>query len=189
MAVGLFAILLGFGLGISLAAPPGPVNALIARQASRHGAAGGIRAGIPAPIVDTIYMVLVLFGLPRLVDIARFERVLAAVGAALMLVLAWDTTRHRATGKQLAGPLAVWTVTLSNPFQYAWWITAGTAFLGEQGAWGIAGFVVAIFGWVFGFSLLVARGAQRWDWFAPLVAIVAADLLLTFALVLAARSF
>ena len=38
----------GFALGLSLAGPPGPVNALIAREAVRGGTWAGIRAGYPA---------------------------------------------------------------------------------------------------------------------------------------------
>ncbi len=177
---------LGFALGASLAGPPGPVNALIARESSRHGMAAGVRAGIPAPIVDTAYMVLVLVGLPRLVHLEAVAPWLAAVGALLMAYLAWDTVRLRAGTRQLAGPWAVWAVTLTNPFQYAWWIGAGTTFLGAQGAWGVAGFMVAIFGWVFTFSFLVSRGAQRWQWFPAVLEVVSADLLFLFALQLAA---
>jgi threonine/homoserine/homoserine lactone efflux protein len=179
-----FSLLLGFGLGLSLAAPPGPVNALIAREASRHGMAGGVRAGIPAPIVDSAYMCVVLFGLPRLFDIEAAMPWLAAVGALLMAYLCWDTVRHRSGGRELAGPWAVWAVTLSNPFQYAWWLTAGTAFLAQQGIWGVGGFLLAIFGWVVVFSGLVAQGSRRWESFEPLVAVASADLLLAFGLLL-----
>ncbi|MEA3137167.1 MAG: hypothetical protein QOJ26_172 [Thermoplasmata archaeon] len=178
-------VALGFGLGLSLAIPPGPVNALIAREASRHGALGGIRAGLPAPTLDTVYMLLVVFGLPRLVDLDAAKPWLASVGAVLMLYLAWDTARVRPLAKAApAKAVALWAVTLSNPFQYAWWLSAGATFLGEQGVWGAVGFVVAVFGWVFLLSNLVAHGAQRWPWFTPAMSLLSADLLLVFALLL-----
>ncbi|MES2153511.1 MAG: LysE family transporter [bacterium] len=178
----------GFGLGASLAIPPGPVNALIAREAGRHGTMAGIRAGIPAPIVDTTYMLLVLFGVAHLVDLQAIAPWLAGVGAFLMAYLAWDTVRVRHGVRELPGPWAVWAVTLSNPFQYAWWISAGVTFLAATGAWGIAGFLCAIFGWVVTFSFLVSRGAQKWGWFTPLLEIVSADLLFAFALQLGAAA-
>lgn len=188
MAEPLVAIALGFGLGLSLAVPPGPVNALITREASRGGAWAGIRAGLPAPIVDTGYMLLVLFGLTRLLDLKAMTPWLAVLGAGLMAYFAVDTVRIRqGGGKVLAGPLAVWAVTLSNPFQYAWWLTAGAADLVQQAPWGIIGFLVAIFGWVFVLSNLVAHGAQRWSWFTPAVTLAAADLLLLYAVRLAWR--
>jgi len=185
MAAPLVAILLGFGLGLSLAVPPGPVNALIVREASRHGALGGIRAGLPAPTLDTVYLLLVVVGLPRLVDLDRVAPWLAGIGAALMLYLAWDTARVReASAAPPAKAVSLWAVTLSNPFQYAWWLSAGAAFLAQQGAWGAAGFVVAVFGWVVVLSTLVARGAQRWPWFPPAMTLLSADLLVMFALLL-----
>lgn len=183
----LVAAVLGAGLGLSLAIPPGPVNALIAREASRHGAWGGIRAGLPAPTLDTVYMLLVVFGLPRLIDLDPAKPWLAGIGAVLMLYLAWDTARVRihAAKPPPANALALWAVTLSNPFQYAWWLSAGATFLGEQGVWGAVGFAVAVFGWVFVFSSLVSHGAQRWSWFTPAMTLLSADLLVVFALLLA----
>lgn len=186
MAEPLVAVALGFGLGLSLAVPPGAVNALITREATRGGMWAGVRAGMPAPIVDTAYMLLVLFGLTRLIDIEALTPWLASVGAAVMAYLAWDTVRVRSgEGKQLAGPLAVWAVTLTNPFQYAWWLTAGASDLVATAPWGVLGFLAAIFSWVFVLSFLVAHGAARWTWFTPAVSLLAADLLLVYALRLA----
>ena len=177
---------LGLGLGFSLAAPPGPVNALIARSAAVGGLRGGIRAGLPAPIVDTAYMLLLLFGVSRLVDLESLTPVLATVGAGLMLWLAIQVAAiPKPTGQALAGPGAVWLVTLSNPFQYAWWLSAGAAGLLQLGAFGIAGFLLAIFGWVFAFSWLVAHGALRWTWFPMAIQLLSADLLLVYAIRLA----
>ncbi len=178
----------GLALGLSLAGPPGPVNALIAREAVRGGAWAGVRAGYPAPLMDTVAMLLVLFGLPRVLDVARWAPFLAGVGALLMLYLAWDTVRPRPEPKPLAQG-AVWAVTLSNPFFYAWWPSVGAAFLAATGGWGVVGFLVAIFGWVAGFSFLMAHGAARWPWFGPLVGLLSADGLLAFALLLAVRAF
>lgn len=181
-------VALGFGLGLSLAAPPGPVNALIARSAAVGGLRGGVRAGLPAPIVDTAYMLLVLFGVTRLVDLEALTPWLATVGAALMAWLAVEVAKvHAPGGRQLAGPGAVWMVTLTNPFQYAWWVSAGAVGLLQLGVFGIAGFLCAIFGWVFLFSALVAHGALRWSWFTPAITLLSADLLLLYALQLAWR--
>lgn len=181
----LVAVALGAGLGLSLAIPPGPVNALVVREASRHGAWGGVRAGLPAPTLDTAYMLIVVFGLPRLVDLDAAKPWLAGIGALLMLYLAWDTARVRPPARVAPAKwYALWAVTLGNPFQYAWWLSAGTAFLADQGVWGAIGFVAAVFGWVFALSHLVARGAQSWPWFTPAMTLLSADLLLVFALLL-----
>lgn len=178
----LLALLQGLALGLSLAAPPGPVNALIARETARHGPKAGIRAGLPAPIVDTAYMALVLAGLAAFSGLEAALPWLAGIGAVLLGYLAWSTVRIRGEAKPLAGPWSVWAVTLTNPFQYAWWVSAGAAFMATQGPWGIAGFLIAIFGWVGLFAALVHLGAARWGWFTPLLEIASADLLLVYAL-------
>lgn len=179
-------VLLGFGLGLSLAGPPGPVNALIAREAVQGGWRAGVRAGLPAPIVDTAYMLLVLFGLARLLDLEALASWLAGAGALLMAYFAVQTVKVReGSPKALAGPAAVWLVTLTNPFQYAWWASAGAGDLVQLGAAGLAGFLAAIFGWVFLFSSLVGHGALRWSWFTPAITLLSADLLLLYALRLA----
>lgn len=176
------ALLQGIALGFSLAAPPGPVNALIARESSRHGVAAGIRAGLPAPIVDSVWLILVAFGLPRILDLPALLPWLSGAGALLLGYLAWSTVQPKAGASQLAGPWAVWAVTLTNPFQYAWWATAGAAFTATLGPWGVAGFMLAIFAWVGLFAWLAHRGAQAWPWFTPLLEVLMADLLLVFAL-------
>lgn len=190
IAAALLHLVLGAGLGLSLAAPPGPVNALIAREAGRRGWMAGVRAGLPAPIVDTAYLVVFVLGLPLVLDLEAAAPWLAGVGAVLMAYLAWETVRLRPAGRshEIPGPLAVWAVTLTNPFQYAWWLAAGTTFLGGYGAWGVAGFLVAIFGWVVLFSALVSLGAHRWPWFTMVLEVVSADLLFVFALQLAAAA-
>jgi len=176
----------GLALGLSLAAPPGPVNALITREAARGGAWAGIRSGYPAPVVDTCYMLLVLVGLPRVVDLHRYQLPLALVGGALMLYLALDLARVRPDPKPLPRG-AVWGVTLGNPFQYAWWASAGAAFLAAYGIWGAVGFLAAIYGWVVLYSSAVAHGSVRWSWFAPLASLASADALVAFALLLWAQ--
>lgn len=181
------AVATGLAIGLSLAAPPGPVNALIAREASRNGLLAGIRAGIAAPILDSLFLVLVLAG-ANLLPVERFTPGLAALGAGLMAYLAVTTARARPAATALASPLAVVAVTVTNPFQYAWWVAWGTTQAPQLGAAGVAGFLVAIFGWVIAFSALVRAGALRWDWFEPLVGILSADVLLFFALHLAVQA-
>ncbi len=177
----------GLFLGLSLAVPPGPVNALIARESVRGGPWAGIRAGYPAPLVDTAYMTVVLFGLPRVIDMDRWGVWLAAAGALLMVYLAWATARPHGEPKRISAG-ATWGITLSNPFQYAWWLSTGATFLAATAPWGVLGFLIAIFSWVLVLSYLMAHGAARWTWFTPAITLLSADSLLVFALLLAVRS-
>jgi len=175
----------GLALGLSLAAPPGPVNALITREASRHGVAKGVRAGLPAPLLDTFWLAVVGLGLPRLVDVRPALPWLAAAGAALLAWMALVTVRHREAAPPPASAWSLWAVTATNPFQYAWWATVGIAFVATQGLAGVAGFLLAIFGWVLAYSLLVARGAARWPGLVVGLEVLSADALLVFALQMA----
>jgi threonine/homoserine/homoserine lactone efflux protein len=187
MGLPALSFLAGLALGLTLAIPPGPVNALIAREAARRGAGAAIRAGIAAPIVDTLFMVAVLFGLPRLVDVDTYLRPLALLGAVLMAYLAWATTRPPATAPDKSARAvfaAVFVLSIANPLQIGWWFTAGTALLREQGLFGMLGFFTAIFGWVVVFAEGMARGSRRWSSLEPLVMVVSADLLLAFAILL-----
>jgi threonine/homoserine/homoserine lactone efflux protein len=178
---------MGFGLGLSLAGPPGPVNALIARESVRGGTWAGVKAGYPAPLLDSAALFVVLVGLPRVVDVARWTPLLGGVGALLLLYLAVDIARVRPAPKPVP-PGAVWAVTLSNPFFYAWWPSLGLSLIAPTGPWGVAGFLLAIFGWVASFSFLMSHGAARWAWFAPATEVLAADGLVLFAALLALRA-
>jgi threonine/homoserine/homoserine lactone efflux protein len=185
--MGPLSFLAGLALGLSLAIPPGPVNALIAREASQRGAAAAIRAGLAAPLVDSLYLLAVLFGLPLLVDVRPYLPALALLGAVLMGYFAWATVQPPRAGeppRPQAVFAAVLVLSLANPLQVGWWLTAGTALLREQGPWGMAGFFAAIFGWVFLFAEGMARGARRWESLQPFVVVASADLLLAFALLL-----
>ncbi|MHB8632793.1 MAG: LysE family transporter [Thermoplasmatota archaeon] len=172
----------GLGLGLSLAAPPGPVNALIAREAASRGAWAGIRAGVAAPILDSVFLVVTLVGVSRVVAPSPLW---LALGGLVMAYLAFQTARERATGVPRG---AVVLVTLTNPFQYVWWLSAGVASFAGRGWGSVVGFEMAIFGWVLVLSFLVAYGARRWEWLEPLLAVVCADLLALFSLDLLARA-
>ncbi len=184
----LAAVFLGIGLGISLAAPPGPMNALIAREASRHGAATGIRVGMGAPVADVVYLVILWFGLRTVLDASGWVRGAAGLGALVMLIFAYQTW-FPAPDAQRVGDRPVsfgagFIAAMTNPYQLAWWLSGGFVFLHAQGAWGIGGLLVGIFGWVVVFSWLVAHGAQRWHWFAPAIRIASATILSVFSILL-----
>ncbi len=188
MASLIVAVLLGLGLGLSLAAPPGPMNALIARESSRHGAWAGIRVGMGAPVADVIYLAVLLFGLGDLLDRPVVIRSAAALGALLMAYFAIQTWNGRAGAKASDQPatfVAGLAAALTNPYQVAWWLSGGFVFLQVQGLPGVGGLVAGIFGWVVVFSFLMAHGASRWKWFAPVVAMVSAALLAVFSGLLA----
>jgi threonine/homoserine/homoserine lactone efflux protein len=82
----------------------------------------------------------------------------------------------------------VFLLSATNPYQLAWWASGGVALLARTGWTGAVAFLAAVYAWVLLFAAAMARGAQRWDWFQPLVQVVAADALLAYALRLAVRA-
>lgn len=164
------------------------MNALIARESSRHGAGAGIRMGLAAPVADVLFLAILLVGARFIIPSGDALRVVAGLGALVLTYFAVDTWRSKA--KEEAGDLkpvpfgAAFMAALSNPYQIAWWLTGGFVFLQAQGLWGIAGLLVGIFGWVLAFSWLMAHGARRWSWFTPTVRVVSTLLLAAFAVML-----
>ena len=186
-------VLLGIALGLSLAAPPGPMNALIAREAGRHGAGAGIRVGMGAPVADVLFLVLLLFGLRDILDNGAMIRVAAAAGCLVMGVFAYQTWFPAPSREDSTLPPAQnragFVAALTNPYQIAWWLSGGFVFLQAQGLWGIGGLLMGIFGWVLVFSWLIAHGAQRWTWFAGAIRIASAGLLSLFSVLLLAVAY
>lgn len=181
-------VLLGIALGLSLAAPPGPMNALIARESGRHGVGAGIRVGMGAPVADVVFLAALLFGLRPFLDDPAWTRGAAAAGSVIMFAFAYTTWFP--AGAQEDAPTrpatfgAGFVAALTNPYQVAWWLSGGFVFLEAQGGLGIGGLMVGIFGWVVAFAWLVAHGAQRWSWFAEAVRIGSASLLSLFSVLL-----
>lgn len=155
-------LLAGAALGLSLAAPPGAMNALIADTSRREGALKGIQIGLAAPVADLIYLSLLLLAQPLLEGLGSLARLWALAGGAYMLYLAWGAwkaTRGEPAPARSFGQ--AFLLAISNPFQLLWWLTAGVTFLSLQGPIGLVGFVVGIFSWVAFFSWVAHMGSRK----------------------------
>ena len=62
MPAALVSVLAGAVFGLALAAPPGPMNAVIAEESVVHGWSAGFRAGLGAMSADAVFFVLALLG-------------------------------------------------------------------------------------------------------------------------------
>jgi threonine/homoserine/homoserine lactone efflux protein len=176
----LLAVPVGALLGLSLAAPPGPMNAIIAEESVRGGWMSGFRAGLGAMSADACFFVLALAGLTTLIQAApRIRGVMLGVGGLLMVYFAWGAVRGAredfdSTGNTSAGFQKAFVLALTNPFQIAWWLTGGVALLdpgsvqvagyslpATHGALTILGFFGGILLWISGFpAALVAAGRR-----------------------------
>ncbi|MBB6645791.1 LysE family translocator [Halobellus ruber] len=159
MAATLVTLAAGVVFGIALAAPPGPMNAIIAEESVLRGWFAGFKAGLGAMSADAIFFVLAALGVVAFVE--RFPLLRAAmigVGGVLMLYFAYDAVTDlqssfrgtvdvdagaEATGGAGAGAdgdavadvaagtgfRKAFVLALTNPYQILFWLTIGVGLL------------------------------------------------------------
>jgi threonine/homoserine/homoserine lactone efflux protein len=185
-------------LAWSLAAPPGPINALMAHAAARRGFLAGWVYGLGAITGDMTMLALTAVGVPRVVDAFPWLKLLfALVGAGLMLYFAWSTWRAARRVAQRLGSdeedvpvpwgrefAKAYVVVTTSPYNWGFWLTAGSSMLSRLG-WALAlGFFVGILAWTIVWTGLARAGARRVKRLAEVIAYAAAGVLAVFAVVL-----
>ena len=156
------AFLFGMLLGLSLAAPPGPILAVMAHEAMQNRVRAALMMASGAIFGDAVWLSLAVFGSVTL--FAEYPRVIGALGlfgGSLLLWMAWSTFRaaregfhsRRGNGSFRLGMLTA----LSSPYSFAWWFANGTLLVSSWGLPGIAGMFLALVG----FSVAVTY-AFRW---------------------------
>lgn len=130
--------LAGVVFGIALAAPPGPMNAIIAEESVVRGWNAGFRAGLGAMLADVLFFLLALAGVVAVIDRYPVVRpVLYLVGGLLMCYFAIGATREaRAATAFTDGSHAsskgfrkTFALSLTNPYQIGFWLTVGVGLL------------------------------------------------------------
>ncbi|MFB6146642.1 MAG: LysE family translocator [Halobacteriaceae archaeon] len=136
VAASLLSAAVGAALGLSLAAPPGPLNALIAGEAATRGWRAGVAAGLGAMTADACFFLATAAGLQPL--LARAERLRAGlfvVGGLLLWLLAVSAYRDTSTGGdgkagvERRGFGGAFALAITNPYQIGWWLTVGVGLL------------------------------------------------------------
>jgi threonine/homoserine/homoserine lactone efflux protein len=112
-------------IGLSIAAPVGPIGLLVIQRTLRHGRAVGLATGFGAAFADAVYGAVGAFGVSALIGVLQAARMpLALVGGIFLLWLAWRTWHAAgpAAGIDAAVRPALWAsfagtfgLTLSNP--------------------------------------------------------------------------
>ena len=135
-------LLAGVVFGLALAAPPGPMNAVIAEESVNNGWFAGARTGLGAMTADAVFFVGSLLGVVTFVE--RFPTIRAAmvgVGGVLMLYFAYGAARDAAGDVETVpsgdGPAAraatgfrkAFVLALTNPYQILFWLTIGVGLL------------------------------------------------------------
>ncbi|WP_418284423.1 LysE family translocator [Halorubrum sp. DTA46] len=131
----------GAVFGLALAAPPGPMNAVIAEESVLRGRFAGFRAGLGAATADVVFLLLAYVGVVAVVESYPLLRaVMIAVGGVLMLYFAVGAARGaRASFRPTSGnepSLAAGkgfrkalVLALTNPYQVLFWLTVGVGLL------------------------------------------------------------
>jgi threonine/homoserine/homoserine lactone efflux protein len=158
-------ILLGIVLGISLAAPPGPMTAFIT-SVSVDSWKRGFLAGMGALSADGV-LAAIVYGLSSVIDLGDYVRYVYVLGAVVMIGFGLLVLRSRENGTPFGRPggrvyLQAFGLGLGNPFQILWWFSAGLAFAYAGGALLFAGLFGAIGVYVLGFTLLIHKGVGRY---------------------------
>jgi threonine/homoserine/homoserine lactone efflux protein len=111
-------------VGLSIAAPVGPIGLLTIQRTIQRGFWTGLATGLGAAVADATYGTLGALGVTWLVHALTSARIpLAVGGAVLLLALAWRTWRAplsaHARGRVGGGPWAAFggaiLLTLANP--------------------------------------------------------------------------
>lgn len=186
-------LFVGLVLAWTLAATPGPANALIAQEAARRGWRAGWLAGLGAVSGDVVMFLLMWAGVAVLVTrVPGSSALLAFAGAALMAWFAWGSWRAArrgpaasAEGSAAGGYAKCFLIVVTSPFNWAWWVSVGASLFTRLGLAVVAGFFAGLLTWIAFWSGLARAGAARMARFAEAVGYVSAAVLAAFALYLA----
>ena len=178
--------LAGVLLSWSLAAPPGPANAMMAHEAARRSWGAGVRTGLGAVSGDVLMFLLMWLGVLAIVGaFAWTEVVLAAAGAGLMAFFAWGAWRaaraHARVEDRVGSYGKALLTVVTSPFNWGWWLTFGATMFANLGFAVMAGFFAGLCAWVLAWCGLARLGAWRFERFAEWVAYGSAAVLVFFA--------
>ena len=197
----------GVVFGLALAAPPGPMNAVIAEESVVGGWWSGFRAGLGAMTADLIFLVLALVGVVAVVErVPAVRNGMVAVGGLLMLYFAYGALQgagesFRSSTSGGRGFAKAFVLALTNPYQILFWLTVGVGLLApgqvdvlSHVTDALAGVVVVetghpallvglfagILAWIVGFPAALSAAERRTEAVAPVVAALSAAVLALF---------
>ncbi|MFW6004796.1 MAG: LysE family translocator [Halodesulfurarchaeum sp.] len=202
MLVALLSVVAGGLLGLSLAAPPGPMNAVIAEESVNRGWRAGFSAGLGAMSADALFFVLAVAGVVAFIRDAPTARgVMVGIGGLLMFYFAYGAAKgsgdfEGGNGSDRAGFGKAFALAVTNPYQITWWLTAGVGLLdpGTIEAFGyslvaanglltIAGFFFGILLWITFFPTALLRAGRTVGSFGTVIAYGSALVLVWFGVV------
>jgi len=140
-------LVVGTVFGLALAAPPGPMNAVIAQESVLRGWRAGASAGMGAFTADATFFVLAAFGVVEFVENApTLKAAMVAAGGVLMLYFAYGAFVEARAGTAFGvegstdrsvpdvdddqrGFTKAFALAITNPYQVVFWLTVGVRML------------------------------------------------------------
>ena len=177
----------GITVGVTLAAPIGPINVEIIRRGIRDGFVHGWVLGLGALSADTIYAALIVGGLTPLADQPALRVPLFLAGGLMLAWVGWMSVRTALRGDTGDTGVRVprrgrsyatgFLMAVFNPMGIVYWLSVGAALVADAvqrvGQVGspilVMGVMLGIFCWVTFVSLLaqvsrpfVTGSGMRW---------------------------
>lgn len=162
-------------IGLSIAAPVGPIGLLCIQRTLDHGTRVGLATGLGAAVADALYGAIGALGVTAVIRLLTDAHAALALGGALFLLwLAWKAW-HGAEARQAATPKGgikgwqafggTFLLTLSNPATILSFIAVfsslAVGMAAVSPAWMIAGVFLGSAAWWFVLVGLVGRMRER----------------------------
>jgi len=164
-------------IGLSIAAPVGPIGLLTIQRTLQRGRGAGLATGLGAAAADAVYGAIGAYGVAAVIGALTAARLpLAAAGGAFMLWMAWSIWRAPVTTQAASAEggsdwlrcfAGTFVLTLSNPATIVSFIAVFGALAGRAAvaspAVMVAGVLVGSALWWLLLSALVSRLRERFD--------------------------
>ena len=164
-------------IGLSVAAPIGPMGVLCIKRTLTQGLFAGVSTGFGATTAQVCICALLLFGMDQLAPItASHRQALSVVSAGVMLFFAWrvgrrhqpvPSARRAAARSVLFAYVTALGFNLTNPMSAVLLLAAMAAILGPtlpsgvDGAWLLAGLFLGSATWWIGLSSVTTMLSRR----------------------------
>ena len=151
---------LGIILGLSMAAPPGPIYAMIASESTKswfHGSS----VGSGAMTADFIFF-LIVYTIQGLIP-SFILKPLYFIGGIFMLYLSYLTFRSKMPSSSINGNYFIGlSMGLTNPYQISWWVTVGISMIKSLSLYIIPGFFLGILIWIISFPTVINKFGKNY---------------------------
>ncbi len=140
--MGKYSLLQNILLGLTLAAPIGPVNLEIIKRGLNLGFRQAFLTGTGAMCADATYLTIIFFGLTTFLNIALMKIILGVAGSFILIYLGWASTKeffHKTAPVEnpswqifKSSFLAGYALAISSPMTIVWWTGVFGALLASQ---------------------------------------------------------